>query len=365
MTAAQAAGPIWLKLSKSGNTYTGQYKFTETGEWQNFSGTVTNAMAAPKFGLYTQGVLQENDTVTFEYFSVDGDSTGCPPTDENEPPTIESVSATPTSGFAPLSVAVRRRPPLTRTTTTLTYAWDFDGDGDEDSTSEDPTYTYTTAGTYEAEVTVSDGEDDAHAHGDGHRVRRRRSGGALPGARVLQDDGLPPRLDRRPASRRSGTLGEANDFQVDATEDAGVFNAAALAHYDAVVFMSTTGDPLNAAQQTAFENYIRGGGGYVGVHAAADTEYEWSFYGQLVGAYFRNHPAGTPTATVRIDDPDHDSTQGLPNPWSRVDEWYNYQSPVNPVVGGGGTDYSPRGDVHVLLDGRRVDLRRGRRQHDG
>ena len=74
VTAAQAAGPIWLKLSKAGNTYTGQYKFTETGQWQNFSGTVTNAMAAPKFGLYTQGVLQAGDTVTFEYFSVDGDS---------------------------------------------------------------------------------------------------------------------------------------------------------------------------------------------------------------------------------------------------------------------------------------------------
>ena len=71
-------------------------------------------------------------------------------------------------------------------------------------------------------------------------------------------------------------LGEANDFQVDATEDAGVFNATTLAHYDAVVFMSTTGDPLNATQQTAFESYIRGGGGYVGVHAAADTEYEWT-----------------------------------------------------------------------------------------
>ena len=113
--------------------------------------------------------------------------------------------------------------------------------------------------------------------------------------------------------------------------------------------MSTTGDPLNAAQQTAFENYIRGGGGYVGVHAAADTEYEWPFYGQLVGAYFQSHPAGTPTATVRIDDADHHSTLGLPNPWPRVDEWYNYQSPVNPVVGGGGADYSPRGDVHVLL----------------
>ncbi len=113
--------------------------------------------------------------------------------------------------------------------------------------------------------------------------------------------------------------------------------------------MSTTGDPLNAAQQTAFENYIRGGGGYVGVHAAADTEYEWPFYGQLVGAYFQSHPAGTPTATVRVDDADHHSTLGLPNPWPRVDEWYNYQSPVNPTVGGGGADYSPRGQVHVLL----------------
>ena len=145
------------------------------------------------------------------------------------------------------------------------------------------------------------------------------------------------------------SLGEANDFQVDATEDAGVFNATTLARYDAVVFMSTTGDPLNAAQQTAFENYIRGGGGYVGVHAAADTEYEWPFYGQLVGAYFQSHPAGTPTATVRVDDADHHSTLGLPNPWPRVDEWYNYQSPVNPTVGGGGADYSPRGQVHVLL----------------
>ena len=90
-------------------------------------------------------------------------------------------------------------------------------------------------------------------------------------------------------------LGEANDFQVDATEDARVFNAAALAHYDAVVFLSTTGDPLNAAQQTAFENYIRGGGGYAGIHAAADTEYEWPWYGRLVGAYFRaTRPARRP-----------------------------------------------------------------------
>ena len=66
-----------------------------------------------------------------------------------------------------------------------------------------------------------------------------------------------------------------------------------------MVFLSTTGDPLDDTQQAAFERYIRGGGGYVGIHAAADTEYTWTWYGKLVGAYFRNHPAGTPTATVQ------------------------------------------------------------------
>ena len=69
------------------------------------------------------------------------------------------------------------------------------------------------------------------------------------------------------------------------------FTTANLAQYQAVVFLTTTGDVLNATQQTAFESYIRGGGGYVGVHAAADTEYDWPFYGNLVGAYFASHPA--------------------------------------------------------------------------
>ena len=123
------------------------------------------------------------------------------------------------------------------------------------------------------------------------------------------------------------SLGEERGFQVDATEDATVFTDAILQQYDVVVFLSTTGDPLNADQQAAFERYIRAGGGYAGVHAAADTEYDWHWYGGLVGAYFRNHPAGTPTANVLIDDPDHYTTIGLPSPWTRVDEWYNYRAP--------------------------------------
>ena len=137
-------------------------------------------------------------------------------------------------------------------------------------------------------------------------------------------------------------LGAANDFAVTATEDSSQFNAANLAQYDAVVFLSTTGDVLSATEQDAFEDYMRAGGGFVGIHAAADTEYTWPWYGQMVGGYFRNHPPGTPTATVNIEDPDEPSTEGLPAAWVRTDEWYNYQSPANPVVGGGGNDYSPR-----------------------
>jgi type 1 glutamine amidotransferase len=129
-------------------------------------------------------------------------------------------------------------------------------------------------------------------------------------------------------------LGATNNFTVDATEDANAFTTANLANYKAVVFMSTTGDVLNATQQTAFETYIKGGGGYLGVHAAADTEYDWPFYGGLVGAYFSSHPA-IQQVTVRVDDQTHPATAGLPAAWVRTDELYNYRT-------------NPRGVVKVL-----------------
>ncbi len=147
-------------------------------------------------------------------------------------------------------------------------------------------------------------------------------------------------------------LGTANGFTVDASEDSTVFTDANLAQYDVVVFLSTTGDILNDAQQTAFEHFIQAGKGYVGIHAASDTEYTWPWYGQMLGGYFRNHPAGTPQATVHIEDANEPSTTGLPDPWVRNDEWYNFQPPTNPVVGGnqpGIVDWSPReAGVHVL-----------------
>ena len=139
-------------------------------------------------------------------------------------------------------------------------------------------------------------------------------------------------------------LGTANDFDVVATEDAAQFTDANLATFDVVVFLSTTGEILNDAQQAAFERYIQGGGGFAGVHAASDTEYTWPWFGELVGGYFRSHPPGTPTAAVDIEDGDEPSTTGLPTRWTRTDEWYNFQHPTTPVVNGSSTvaDFSPR-----------------------
>jgi len=120
-------------------------------------------------------------------------------------------------------------------------------------------------------------------------------------------------------------LGSANSFTVTATEDSNQFNATNLAQFEAVVFLNTTGDVLNGTQQTAFENYVRAGGGYVGVHSAADTEYDWPFYGELVGAYFASHPA-IQQATVRVENRAHAATAGLSPTWVRTDEWYNFRT---------------------------------------
>jgi type 1 glutamine amidotransferase len=121
-----------------------------------------------------------------------------------------------------------------------------------------------------------------------------------------------------------------NGFAVEHTEDPNRFTNAELAPFAAVVFLHTTGDVLNSQQQAAFEKFIRDGGGFAGIHSAADTEYEWPWYGELVGAYFKSHPA-VQSATVQIKSADHPSTRCLPSTWSRSDEWYDYQS--QPVAG--------------------------------
>lgn len=129
------------------------------------------------------------------------------------------------------------------------------------------------------------------------------------------------------------TLGRDNGFAVDTTEDAGAFTQKNLARYSAVVFLNTTGDVLNAAQQDVFERFIQAGGGYVGVHAATDTEYDWPWYGRLAGAYFNGHPnnPNVRQGSYRVLDTTHGSTQGLPARFDREDEFYNFKS-IDPTI---------------------------------
>lgn len=129
-----------------------------------------------------------------------------------------------------------------------------------------------------------------------------------------------------PAGKRAlMKLGAENRFRVDTTEDASAFTPANLKKYKTVVFLSTTGDVLNAEQQAAFEEYIHNGGGYFGIHAAADTEYDWPWYNKLVGAYFLHHPKQQ-NVDIDVWNKVHPATSFLPNRWRRFDELYSYKS---------------------------------------
>lgn len=126
----------------------------------------------------------------------------------------------------------------------------------------------------------------------------------------------------KPGIKALTELGKEHGFSVESTEDARAFNAKNLAHYAAVVFLSTTGNVLNTRQQQAFETYIGSGGGFVGIHSAADTEYNWPWYGLLVGAWFDSHGAIQDAAVIPTEP---FGAAALPSPWMRHDEWYNFK----------------------------------------
>ncbi|MEI7984897.1 MAG: ThuA domain-containing protein [Armatimonadota bacterium] len=130
-------------------------------------------------------------------------------------------------------------------------------------------------------------------------------------------------------------LGTEHDFQVDATEDATVFNDENLKKYDLICFASTTGTILDANQKRAMERFVESGKGWMGIHSASDTEYDWPWYAELVGAYFKSHPPGGQRVHVKIENRGNPSTNGLPNLWIRPDEWYDWQA-------------NPRSKVQVL-----------------
>ncbi|NRA76011.1 MAG: ThuA domain-containing protein [Planctomycetes bacterium] len=119
-------------------------------------------------------------------------------------------------------------------------------------------------------------------------------------------------------------LGKKHGFEVEITEDPTVFTEEKLRAHDVVVFLNTTQDVLDAKQESAFEGWIRSGGGYVGIHSASDTEYDWTFYGHLMGAYFSGHPR-VQQATIEVKNREHPATAHLPEKWVRTDEWYNFK----------------------------------------
>lgn len=118
-------------------------------------------------------------------------------------------------------------------------------------------------------------------------------------------------------------LASEQGLRVQHSEDPAVFTAETLARHRAVVFANTTGDVLDEAQQDALQAYVEGGGGFMGLHSAADTEYDWPWYGELVGAWFHKHPPGLQQATVTV--------QGAA-PWPVTDEIYNYRRNPRPWV---------------------------------
>ena len=146
------------------------------------------------------------------------------------------------------------------------------------------------------------------------------------------------RHDSIPAGiARLQELGAENGFAVEASESPRRFTPANLRRYRAVVFLNTTGDVLNDRQEAAFEAWLRGGGAWVGIHSAADTEYAWPFYGLLLGggAWFAGHPP-IQEAEIAVGLATHPSTAHLPPRFAFTDEWYNFR-------------VDPRGTAQVLL----------------
>ncbi|MEU3614908.1 ThuA domain-containing protein [Streptomyces sp. NPDC006872] len=123
------------------------------------------------------------------------------------------------------------------------------------------------------------------------------------------------------------------EFAVHHTEDSAALEAS-LDGYAAVVFLSTSGEVLTSAGRQRLAEYVEAGGGFAGVHAAACTEYDWPYYGELLGARFARHPQHQPGKAV-IEDHDHPATRSLPTVWDFTDEWYDFRA-------------NPRGQVRVL-----------------
>lgn len=142
-------------------------------------------------------------------------------------------------------------------------------------------------------------------------------------------------------------LGARNFFDVVLWENPGGFTDEYLMQFQAVVFLNTTGDIFDAAQQQVMERFIQSGKGFVGIHSAADTEYDWPWYNKLVGRMFQIHPE-VQTAKTKIMDPKFPGLQGFENDKLWTEEWYEYGpekvSGLNYILGVDESTYNPKAD---------------------
>ena len=132
-------------------------------------------------------------------------------------------------------------------------------------------------------------------------------------------------------------LSKAQTWVLTCTEDASLFTDELLKNFDVAVFLNPTQDVLDDAQQKAFERFIGSGKGFVGVHASADCEYEWPWYGELNGGFFKTHPPAQ-EATVIIENTNHPAMkpfEGMKT-YTTFDEWYTFKE-------------NPRSKVNVLM----------------
>lgn len=153
--------------------------------------------------------------------------------------------------------------------------------------------------------------------------------------RGWRHDSIPDAVDALRA------LGAGEGLETVHSEDPAQFDDATLRGFRMVVFANTTHDVLDDSQQAALERFVRGGGGFVGIHSAADTEYAWPWYGELVGAWFESHPPGLQTTDVRFE-PGH-RVPALDG-WRVTDEIYSFRRNPRPFV-----------DVIATVDGRMFD----------
>jgi len=163
--------------------------------------------------------------------------------------------------------------------------------------------------------------------------------GASPPIRVLMLTATAAfRHDSIPTARQVMTTlaVQTGDLSVTPTEDVAELNTARLANVDVLMFGLTSGElPLDAAQKSAIVAFVNGGGGFVGIHSAADTLYEWPDYGRLIGAYFKEHP-WTQEAVVSVEDRSHPASADVGASIRLLEEFYTFRT-------------DPRTLAHVLL----------------